>query len=64
MHHTYQFFTTLIFCLMTAVLSGQSGHIYGTITDKDNGDPLIGASISVENTSLGTLTNYDGSFVL
>lgn len=49
---------------MTAVLSGQSGHIYGTIADKDNGDPLIGASISVENTSLGTLTNYDGSFVL
>ncbi|MEL6393719.1 MAG: TonB-dependent receptor, partial [Bacteroidota bacterium] len=50
--------------LFLHTLYGQSGHIYGTITDAATNEPLIGASISVENTALGTLTNYDGSFTL
>ncbi|MDL2303015.1 TonB-dependent receptor [Dysgonomonas sp. OttesenSCG-928-D17] len=37
--------------------------ITGTITDELN-DPIIGASIIVENTSVGTITNTDGNFTL
>jgi len=37
--------------------------IQGTVTDA-NGDPIIGASIRVKGTTLGTITNLDGVFSL
>ncbi|MEM7368278.1 MAG: carboxypeptidase-like regulatory domain-containing protein [Bacteroidota bacterium] len=41
---------------------GQDGKmIYGTILDLD-GTPLIGASVLIKGTTIGTLTNNDGSF--
>ncbi|MEL6669439.1 MAG: TonB-dependent receptor plug domain-containing protein, partial [Bacteroidota bacterium] len=64
MHRTYQLSLAFLLSLLFHTLYGQSGHIYGTITDAATNEPLIGASISVENTALGTLTNYDGSFTL
>jgi hypothetical protein len=36
----------------------------GKIVDGKNGDPLIGASIQVENTSIGAITNVKGNFSL
>lgn len=38
-------------------------NISGTITD-DQGDPLIGASVLVKNTTVGTTTEVDGTFTL
>ncbi|MDH3649275.1 MAG: SusC/RagA family TonB-linked outer membrane protein [Saprospiraceae bacterium] len=38
--------------------------ITGTVTDADNGEPLIGASILVEGTSVGTITDFDGTYSL
>lgn len=37
--------------------------ITGTIKD-NNGDPVIGASIQVKNTGIGTITDYNGQFSL
>ena len=37
--------------------------ITGTIKD-NNGDPVIGASIQVKNTGIGTITDYNGQFLL
>lgn len=37
--------------------------ITGTLTDT-NGEPLVGATVQVKNTSVGTITNNDGLFVL
>jgi TonB-linked SusC/RagA family outer membrane protein len=37
--------------------------ITGTIKDT-NGDPVIGASIQVKNTGIGTITDYNGQFSL
>jgi len=36
----------------------------GTLTDAATGETLIGASVSVEGTSIGTITDYDGRFEL
>ncbi|PHI21673.1 TonB-dependent receptor [Lewinellaceae bacterium SD302] len=36
----------------------------GTITDANNGDPLIGASVLVKGTTNGTVTDLDGNFSL
>lgn len=38
--------------------------ITGTVTDAENGEPLIGANILVSGTSGGTVTDFDGSFSL
>ncbi|MBX9187126.1 TonB-dependent receptor [Bacteroides sp. K03] len=38
-------------------------NITGTIKD-NNGDPVIGASIQVKNTGIGTITDYNGQFSL
>lgn len=38
--------------------------ITGTVTDAENGEPLIGANILVTGTSTGTITDFDGTYTL
>jgi len=38
--------------------------IKGKVTDKSNGETLIGASIKVLGTTLGTITDFDGNYQL
>ncbi len=55
----------IIFYLVGGVLFGQNlGAIAGYITDKNTKEALIGASIFVEGTELGTTADIDGSFRL
>lgn len=49
--------------LFTGVLMAQTT-VNGTITDAENGDPLIGASVLVTGTSTGTVTDFDGNFTI
>ena len=36
--------------------------ISGTVTDAENGDPLIGANILVIGTTMGTVTDFNGRY--
>jgi len=57
----------IIFILLVAVTplwSGTTGKIAGTVTDKANGDPLPGANVIVEGTSLGAATDNDGRYTI
>ena len=38
--------------------------ISGKVSDADSGEPLIGATIQVQGTSIGTITDADGNFNL
>lgn len=38
-------------------------NIAGTVVD-ENGEPVIGASVTVKGTSLGTITDFDGNYLL
>lgn len=38
--------------------------ISGTITDLESGDPLIGATVLVKGTSIGTVSDLDGQFTI
>ena len=49
--------------LFTGALVAQTA-VSGTITDAENGDPLIGASVLVTGTSTGTVTDFDGNYSL
>lgn len=41
----------------------QKGTFKGTVLDS-NGDPLIGATVKIKGTNDGTITDFDGNFVL
>ncbi|MBB4078754.1 TonB-linked SusC/RagA family outer membrane protein [Lewinella aquimaris] len=38
--------------------------VSGTVTDAESGDPLIGASVLIEGTTNGTVTDLDGNYTL
>ncbi len=52
-------------CLMIAasVMAGQVGKISGVVTD-DKGDPIPGATVMVDKTSMGAAASFDGSYVI
>ena len=54
---------TILFLLTTPVLA-QNGTIIGTVNDSNDGQPLIGANVIIENSTLGTSTNTKGEFTL
>lgn len=59
----------LIFCIHLLFLSVQvaaqsGGKIVGVVTDADNGQPLIGCSIFIENLMLGDATDADGNYLI
>jgi len=41
-----------------------TGKIEGTVRDKDTGQPLLGAQVTVEGTRLGNVTNADGYYFI
>ena len=58
MNFKYTFIFILLFNLS---FYAQSGEVFGTVTD-NNGQPLIGANVIVENTLLGTATDSKGRY--
>jgi hypothetical protein len=58
--------TRLLFigCLFSCRLLMAQAVLKGTVTDKETGKPLPGASVFMSNTSFGTATKEDGSFIL
>ena len=47
-----------LLCLSTSILA----QVTGTVVDAANGEPVIGASILVQGTTTGTITDFDGNF--
>jgi outer membrane receptor protein involved in Fe transport len=50
--------------LPALLLAGTTGKIKGKVTDRENGEPLPGANIVVEGTSLGAAADLNGEFVI
>lgn len=50
------------FCGANNTMLFEIKSITGTVTDAENGDPLIGATITVKGTDYGVTTEVDGSF--
>ncbi|MCY7409621.1 MAG: TonB-dependent receptor, partial [Chitinophagales bacterium] len=49
-------------CLISLNLFAQNRIITGTVTAKDDSQPLIGASVLVQNTTKGASTDVDGNY--
>ncbi|HLX11656.1 MAG TPA: carboxypeptidase-like regulatory domain-containing protein [Bacteroidota bacterium] len=54
----------LILMLIPALLVAGPGKISGKITDKDSKEALIGASVSIDGTTLGAVTDVNGHYVI
>jgi outer membrane receptor protein involved in Fe transport len=54
-----------IACLLAgSVFAASTGRIKGTVVDKKTGEPLIGASVSIEGTTRGAKTDFDGNYII
>lgn len=58
------FFLTLILAYGSPGWAGTTGKIAGTVVDKETGQPLIGANIIIEGTSLGAATDVNGHYTI
>ena len=55
-------FTTLVLSMMVFALAIAQSTITGKVMDNETNEALIGATVMIEGTSVGTVTDYDGSF--
>ena len=49
-------------CIAESSIAGTTGIIEGRVKDKQTGEPLVGASVIVSGTMLGTATDAEGNF--
>lgn len=54
----------LFFMLYVGLAVAQISRVTGTVTSADDGEPIIGASVLVKGTTVGTITDTDGKFFL
>ncbi|MCX7637666.1 MAG: carboxypeptidase-like regulatory domain-containing protein, partial [Cyclobacteriaceae bacterium] len=53
---------TLVLFLITSLAFAQNGSITGKVTDSKTGEPIIGANVVIQGTSVGDVTNLEGQF--
>lgn len=56
------FFLTLIFAQW--LIAGTTGKVTGIVTAKDTGEPILGANVIIEGTSLGAATDLNGQYTI
>ena len=57
--------TFLLTCLGTSmVMADNVQKVSGIVVDADTGEPIIGAAVMVVNTTIGTITDIEGRFML
>lgn len=57
-------FLPAIMLLFSSTVMAQTLSISGKVTDKNSQEPVIGASVLIEGTTNGTITDVDGHFML
>jgi hypothetical protein len=50
--------------ILPVTLMAQSGKLSGKVTDRETGEPLIGANVKIEGTDRGAATNINGEYVI
>lgn len=54
----------MLLLLVPAMLFAQNGKVRGLITDNETGEPLIGANVTIEGTSLGASSDMTGTYII
>ena len=56
--------TLLIFTTFISITSLAQENLSGNVIDQDSGQTIPGASVIIKGTSKGTITDFDGNFIL
>ena len=54
----------ILFLIFQSFTFAQTGSVRGTIEDKSTNEPLVGANVLIEGTSIGAATDLDGKFII
>jgi len=54
----------VLLCTISLSVLAQKGYLRGKIIDEETGEALIGATISKQGTSIGTVADFDGNYSL
>ena len=56
----------LLTCLFVGIglVTAQTQKVTGVVISEEDGQPVVGASVLVKGTNLGTITDVDGNFTL
>ena len=61
----HKWFLIAVLCLLFPVAAmAQNGKIAGKVTDRETGEPLIGANVMIDGSDRGAATNINGEFVI
>ena len=50
--------------ILVLITTGQTGTIKGTVIDKETGESLIGTTVILKGTTQGSITDFDGNFII
>lgn len=64
MKNIHNIVSTLLFTLIFANISAQTGKIEGKVFDAVNNEPLPFVNVIVEGTTIGATTDFDGHFII
>lgn len=64
MKKRFMLMLTYLFLTGIGIAMAQVQKVSGTVTSDEDGEPIVGASVMVKGTTLGTITDLDGNFVL
>ena len=56
--------TLALILLCSSWIFAQTGSVKGKILDQDSGDPLIGANIVIDGTTMGAATDVEGGYLI
>ena len=54
----------LLMLLVASIAMAGPGKVRGKVTDRETGEPLVGATVAIDGTSLGATTNQDGEYII
>lgn len=57
-------FFILLVIIQASLFAGVTGKLVGKVTDKSTGEPLMGANIVLQGTTLGAVADIDGRFII
>ncbi|WP_297088925.1 TonB-dependent receptor [uncultured Draconibacterium sp.] len=57
-------FISMLLLIQVVMVTAQTGTIKGTVTDSETSEALIGTTVLIKGTTQGTITDFDGNYLI